>query len=75
VQSVSVVRRKVDFALHEHATRRRGRASAKVERSEKTGKPDRRRRKQHRAQEADNRDQGRGGRHRKEHKRPGKKRR
>lgn len=74
VQSVSVVRRKVDFALHEHAARRRGdrrrdgapaRGPGREERR-LHGKPDRR--KKRRGQVADNREHGRGGRPGKPHK-------
>jgi len=66
VQSVSVVRRKIDFALHEHATRRRGERRRSGEardtgREERRATPDRRRKKQ-RGHGADNRGQGREGR-------------
>jgi len=75
VQSVSVVRRKVDFALHEHAGRRRGerrRAGTEARgaaHEERRAKPDRRRKKQQRPHHADNREHGRrdrterGGKH------------
>jgi ribonuclease R len=77
VQSVSVVRRKIDFALHEHAARRgerrRGTHEAReAGREERRATTDRRRRKQ-RGHAADNREHGRGGRSTKGGKRLGRK--